>query len=107
MERKFSLEETQEEQSRILSTFRQLKFGHESRKNILGCWNACGLTSNIRLEIRPYNLEVKNEQCLYDCLNVTFEKGPFLNQLGEVPAEKIPKRFVWTSDFPIHVPDSE
>ena len=37
----------------------------------------------------------KADPCFADCLNVNFEKGPFLNELGPVPADAIPKKFIW------------
>lgn len=37
----------------------------------------------------------KADPCFADCLNVNFEKGPFLNELGAVPEDAIPKKFIW------------
>jgi hypothetical protein len=37
----------------------------------------------------------KDEICFGDCLNLNFEKGPFLHELGKVPEDAIPKKFIW------------
>jgi len=28
-------------------------------------------------------------------MNIKFEEGPFLNELGHVPEDVIPKKFLW------------
>jgi hypothetical protein len=45
--------------------------------------------------INPLSLVGGQEFCFADCLNVKFEEGPYLNELGEVPADSIPKKFIW------------
>ena len=37
----------------------------------------------------------KQEVCFGDCLNLNFENGPYLNQLGKVPEDAVPKKFIW------------
>ena len=38
------------------------------------------------------------EICFADCLNINFENGPFLKELGDVPEDSIPKKFIWAHD---------
>ena len=38
----------------------------------------------------------KEQHCFADCLNVNFEQGPFLKDLGEIPEGAIPKKFIWS-----------
>ena len=37
----------------------------------------------------------RKHHCFADCLNVRFEEGPYLSELGTVPEDAIPKKFVW------------
>jgi hypothetical protein len=37
----------------------------------------------------------KSEICFADCLNINFEDGPYLSELGTVPEDVIPKKFIW------------
>jgi hypothetical protein len=95
MERHFSLEETQEELQQIQDTFLSLRFAHQTRKTILGCYNQCGGAIEVPFHVPVGMLSGKKEICFADCLNVNFEKGPFLNEMGPVSDDVIPKKFVW------------
>ena len=35
------------------------------------------------------------EICFGDCMNINFENGPYLKELGDVPEDSIPKKFIW------------
>jgi hypothetical protein len=37
----------------------------------------------------------KADVCFASCMNIKFEQGPFLNELGTVPEDAIPKKFIW------------
>ena len=45
--------------------------------------------------VHPSSLVGKSEICFGDCVNVNFENGPYLRELGDVPEDAIPKKFIW------------
>ena len=81
-----------------MNVYRSLSFGQKVRNTELSCMQFC------KGEIRwPFSIEAekqvqgKNYDCFHDCLNLKFENGPFLRELGEIPEGAIPKKFVWTN----------
>jgi hypothetical protein len=62
---------------------------------MISCFKRCGGTVSYPFRVIPYQLPGLNEVCFGDCVNVNFEKGPFLRELGEVPDDAIPKKFIW------------
>ena len=39
------------------------------------------------------------KSCFGDCLNINFENGPKLSDIGEVPEGSIPKKFIWAESL--------
>ena len=37
-----------------------------------------------------------NYDCFTSCVNLKFEEGPFLTDLGPIPETAIPKKFIWS-----------
>jgi hypothetical protein len=72
-----------------------LRFGQKVRKEVMACYKKCGGTIKFPFRVNPDNIVGKDEICFGDCLNINFERGPFLNELGAVSDEFIAKKFVW------------
>ena len=72
-----------------------MKFGEKIRQTTIACLKKCGGKVQYPFRIETAAMVGQTEVCFGDCLNVNFEKGPFLNILGEVPEDAIPKKFVW------------
>ena len=47
----------------------------------------------------PYVMNFEQRVCYNDCLNINFENGPKLSDLGEVPEGSIPKKFIWNESL--------
>jgi hypothetical protein len=62
---------------------------------VLACYKKCGGKLSFPYRIEPDVFKGKEELCFGDCLNLNFEKGPFLRELGQVPDDVIPKKFIW------------
>ena len=90
-----STEELQAEQQEIESSFRSLRFAQKVRLTSLQCFKACGGAPSFPFRIDQDALVGKQHHCFGDCLNVNFESGPFLKDLGDIPEGAIPKKFVW------------
>ena len=91
----YSFEEIAAEQEEIQKAFQSMKFGEQTRQTVLACLKKCGGQVQYPFRIQPAGLYGKQEICFGDCLNVNFEEGPYLNQLGKVPEDAIPKKFIW------------
>jgi len=65
------------------------------RKEVLACYKKCGGKISFPFRVEPDLLLGKEELCFGDCLNINFEKGPFLNEMGNVSEDFIPKKFIW------------
>ena len=72
-----------------------MKFGELIRKNTLACYKKCGGQLSYPFRLDPAGLIGKQEICFGDCMNVNFENGPYLKTLGEVPEDRVPKKFIW------------
>jgi hypothetical protein len=73
-----------------------MRFAQQFRQVALGCFNTCG--GEIKYPFRAYQISLmgKNNVCFSDCMNIQFENhGPRLSDMGEVPADSIPVKFVW------------
>ena len=49
--------------------------------------------------VEPDVLAGKSHHCFGDCMNINLEKGPFLKELGEIPEDAIPKKFIWAHGY--------
>ena len=62
---------------------------------MLACFKKCGGQVTFPFRIEPAGLFGRAEICFGDCLNVNFEDGPYLNELGKIPEDSVPKKFIW------------
>jgi hypothetical protein len=92
---KVPIEELISEQAEIESTYLSLRFAQKIRQTSLACFKQCGGKVQFPFRVDQSALVGKADPCFSDCLNVNFEKGPFLNELGAVPEDAIPKKFIW------------
>ena len=72
-----------------------MKFGEKTRQTAIACYQKCGGEIKYPFRIETAGLYGKQEVCFGDCMNINFENGPYLNQLGKVPEESVPKKFIW------------
>ncbi len=83
------------EQKQIEECYLTLRFAQKVRKEVLACYKKCGGNVKFPFRTEPDALKGREEVCFGDCLNINFEKGPYLNELGQVPEDAIPKKFIW------------
>lgn len=98
-ESKFTPEELETEKKQIEDCYLTLRFGQKVRKEVLACYKKCGGTVKYPFRTEPDSLKGKEELCFGDCLNINFERGPYLHELGAVPEDAIPKKFIWPHSF--------
>jgi hypothetical protein len=72
-----------------------LRFAQKIRGTTLACYKDCGGKVQFPFSVNILSLIGGNEICFGNCLNVKFEEGPYLNELGQVPEDSIPKKFIW------------
>ena len=92
---KVPIDELIEEEKQIEQTYLTLRFTQKIRHTSLSCFKACGGKQSFPFRVDQDALIGKSHSCFADCLNINFEKGPFLNELGDIPEGSIPKKFVW------------
>lgn len=93
---KFELGDIIDEQQEIEDTYLSMRFAQKVRHATISCYKHCGGKPKFPFQVEPKTLLGKNEVCFSDCLNMQFEKGPFLKDLGTVPEGSIAKKFIWT-----------
>ena len=91
----FTAEELAAEKAEIQETFVSLRFAQKMRHMSLSCFKTCGGSITYPFQVDPNKLVGKSHHCFSDCMNINLEKGPFLNELGEVPEDAVPKKFIW------------
>jgi hypothetical protein len=91
---KVDADELQAEQAQIEQCYKSLRFAQQIRFNSLACMKACGGNVDFPFSVNQISL-MHNSKCFANCLNVRLEKGPFLHELGDVPEDSIPKKFLW------------
>jgi hypothetical protein len=69
------------------------------RRETLACFRRCGGKLYYPFFVDPDNLYGKDELCFGDCLNINFERGPYLNEMGAIPEDAIPKKFIWPHSY--------
>ena len=72
-----------------------MRFSEKIRQTVIACQQKCGGKIRYPFRIEPSLFVGNSEVCFGDCLNINFEDGPHLNQLGEVSQDFIPKKFIW------------
>lgn len=92
---KYSWEDIEAEQKQIEDCFLTLRFAQKVRKEVMACFRKCGGTIKYPFRVEADALQGKAEICFGDCLNINFEKGPYLHELGQVSDDVIPKKFIW------------
>ena len=83
------------EHKQIEDCFLTLRFAQKVRKETLACFKKCGGKISYPFRVEPLVLKGDEELCFGNCMNLNFEKGPFLNELGAIPEDAIPKKFIW------------
>uniref|UniRef100_A0A7S3N0M3 Uncharacterized protein n=1 Tax=Strombidium inclinatum TaxID=197538 RepID=A0A7S3N0M3_9SPIT len=95
----FEADDLAQDKTEIFHLAKSMAFREKIRHTALSCYIKCGGMSKLQKDIAvvPYSLgaDTIEEACFGDCLNVNFEKGPFLSMMGEVPEDAIPKKFIW------------
>ena len=91
----FTAEELEAERAEIEQNYVSLKFAQKVRHLSMSCFKRCGGNPQYPFLIEPNQLVAKNLVCFGDCMNINLEKGPFLNELGDVAEDAIPKKFIW------------
>ena len=76
-----------------------MKFATSTRQSVIACLKKCGGQVKYPFRIEPAALLGNQELCFGDCLNINLENGPFLRELGDVPEDVIPKKFIWSSSL--------
>jgi hypothetical protein len=92
---KYSFEDLEAEQKQIEDCYLTLRFAQKVRRDTLACFKKCGGQIKYPFRIEVNMLLGKEEICFGDCLNLNFEKGPYLRELGKVPEDAVPKKFIW------------
>jgi hypothetical protein len=92
---KLSFGDLEAEQKQIEHCYLTLRFGQKVRHEVLACYKKCGGKIGYPFRVDPLTLMGKDEICFGDCMNLNFEKGPFLHELGKIPEDAIPKKFIW------------
>ena len=92
----YSFEEIEAEQTQIQKAFQTMKFATQVRQNTIACLKKCGAQVKYPFRIEPAMLIGSQEVCFGDCLNINMEQGPYLRELGDVPEDAIPKKFIWS-----------
>ena len=92
---KVSFEDLEQEQQQIEQTFLTLRFAQKVRRETIACYKKCGGRISYPFIVEPDFVLGKNEICFGDCININFERGPYLRELGNVPEDAIPKKFIW------------
>jgi hypothetical protein len=93
---KVPFEDLLAEQRQIEECYLTLRFAQKVRKETLACFKKCGGKNTYPFRVEPYKLIGSEEICFGDCMNLNFEKGPYLRELGQVPEDAIPKKFIWS-----------
>ena len=95
----FTQEEQEAERAEIEHSYRSMKFSQQIRHTSLSCWKACGGEKFFPFHVEQDVLVGKSNACFGDCMNINLEKGPFLSELGTVPEDAIPKKFIWAHGY--------
>ena len=95
----FTAEELEAERQEIQHTYASLRFAQKIRHTTLSCWKQCGGDKIFPFICEQDMLVGKNHHCFGDCMNINLEKGPFLKELGEIPEDSIPKKFIWAHGY--------
>ena len=85
------------ERQHVKNMWRQLVVGEKTRQTALACWLKCGEKTTYPFMVNPMFLRGNKNICFGDCMNINFEQGPFLKDLGDVPEDSIPVKFIWGS----------
>ena len=92
------------EAKEIMENYKTLVVGTSIRQIAIGCWFKCGGKPHFPIMNIPKELDEWNSICFGDCVNINFEDGPYLRQLGPIPEGKIPKKFLWPTSLDLRVP---
>ena len=90
-----------DEAAEIDRNFRSLTVGNLLRKININCFAKCGGDAYYPFAPTPNELQAAHSICFGDCMNINLERGPYLNELGEIPEGKIAKKFIWANPLPV------
>ena len=92
-----------------MNVFKGMRLRDRMRQTSLACYSKCNGDVRLPLLVPFFKLMNDDAFCFGDCMNINLENGPYLNEMGEVPADAIPKKFIWahgTGSFEMdNVPD--
>ena len=89
----------EQEQKFIEDQYLNLRAQQKFRRETIACFKRCGGKVTYPFVLVPDMIVGKNYICFGDCLNINFEKGPYLHEYGQVPQDAIPKKFIWPTSF--------
>jgi len=92
---KVPLDELLAEQQEIEDVYKTMRFSQKIRHASLACFKAAGGKPGYPFRVDQIALVGKDYVNFGDCMNVKFEEGPYLRELGDIPEGAIPKKFVW------------
>ena len=93
---KVELGELIDEQKQIEDAYLSLRFSQKMRNIGLSCYKACGGEAAFPFRVDQFHFYTERQYtCFSNCMNVKLEQGPFLNELGPLPEDSIPKKFLW------------
>ena len=72
-----------------------MRFSETLRQTSIACIKKCNGKVYYPFSVDTLTLAGKQELCFGDCMNINLEKGPFLRELGNIPEDSVPKKFVW------------
>ena len=84
-----------QEKAEIEAVYQSLKLGQVFRQTALACISKWSGGLKYPFNVDPHLLPTRQRICFGDCLNINFERGPKLSDLGEVEEGFIPKKFIW------------
>jgi hypothetical protein len=91
----FSIDDIEAEKKEIMETYLSMRFMKTFRQSSVSCFSRCSGKIGFPFVVEPAKLIGKQELCFGDCMNINLERGPYLKDLGDVPEESIPVKFVW------------
>ena len=92
---KYSIDDLAAEMKQIEECFLSLRFAQKVRYTALSCMKQVGGPVKFPFRVNQLTLTGRAYANFGDCMNINFEKGPFLAELGPVPEGKIAKKFIW------------
>ena len=100
----YSVEDIAAEQAQIQAAYQTVRFTETMRATTISCYKKCHGKIGYPYVIDTLLIAGKQELCFGDCMNINLEKGPFLKELGKVPEDAVPKKFLWSHTLELQKP---